>query len=161
MSKEKTANYTPEQTAEIIAAYKAGGTGTTPADFDARDAIVQELCDKYGREKRSVRGKLATEKVYISRTSVSGVTGETPEKKEVIAQRLANAVGTRVINGKEKNLNPSSLEKMNKPELYFLLHVFNEEIVEESEMDESETDKSEMDESETDKSETESEIEES
>jgi len=71
--------------------------------------------------------------VYIARSKASSVTGEKAEKKEDLAKRVAAAFGVEVIEGKEKRLNPASLEKMNKTDLSFLMHRFNAEIVEEAE----------------------------
>lgn len=139
----KVVNYTPEQTLEIVETYTAAGDGMTKDDFDARDAIVKELAKSMKKEVRSIRSKLVNEDVYIARSTVSKVTGETPEKKEVIAARLVAAIGSVTIGGKVKNLNADSLAKANKSDLAILLHVFNEQIVEDAEMDEDENDSQE------------------
>ena len=136
----KTENYTDEQTAAIVSAYKAAGTDLTEEGYKARDAVVAELASEYGKEIRSIRSKLVNEQVYIPKQAKSKVTGDVPEKKDVIAQRIVDAVGIVEIGDRKVSLNADSLAKANKGDLAILFHIFNSEIVEEAEADEAEQD---------------------
>jgi len=75
----KTLNYTPEQTAKMVADYQAGVSV---------DALAQEL----GKTVRSIVAKLSREKVYQAKTYVSK-TGEAPIKKDVHADFIGEALG--------------------------------------------------------------------
>ncbi|MBZ5782159.1 hypothetical protein, partial [Klebsiella aerogenes] len=63
----KNINYTPEQTAQIIADYQAGKS-------------VETIADNLGKTVRSIVAKLSREKVYIKKEYKSK-TGESPVKK--------------------------------------------------------------------------------
>ena len=75
----KTVNYTPEQTARMVADYEAGMTV---------DAIAEAL----GKTVRSVVAKLSREKVYVAK-AYKTKSGETPIKKDVHADFIGNALG--------------------------------------------------------------------
>ena len=75
----KTVNYTPEQTAKMVADYQAGVTV---------DAIATEL----GKSVRSIVAKLSREKVYKAKTYVSK-TGEAVIKKDTVADYIGEALG--------------------------------------------------------------------
>ncbi len=129
MSKAKVENYTPQETQEIVEAYTDCGTEITESAHDKRAQVVKDLAAKFGKSERSIRSKLVTqkdadgEKIYIARAKVSGVTGEKPEKKEVLAARLAAATPFQV--------RADSLEKMNKDTIQAYLTYFNAQIVDE------------------------------
>ena len=75
----KTVNYTPEQTARMVADYEAGMTV---------DAIAEAL----GKTVRSVVAKLSREKVYVAK-AYKTKSGETPVKKDVHADFIGDALG--------------------------------------------------------------------
>jgi predicted transcriptional regulator len=75
----KTVNYTPEQTAQMVADYQAGTT-------------VETIAEKLGKTVRSVVAKLSREKVYVAKTYVSK-TGEAVVKKDAVADYIAEALG--------------------------------------------------------------------
>ena len=75
----KAVNYTPEQTAKMIADYQAGV---------AVESIAQDL----GKTVRSVVAKLSREKVYKAKEYVSK-TGEKPVKKDAWADFIGEALG--------------------------------------------------------------------
>ena len=75
----KTVNYTPEQTAKMVADYQAGVTV---------EAIAQAL----GKSARSIVAKLSREKVYKKKTYVSK-TGEAVVKKDEWADYIGQALG--------------------------------------------------------------------
>ena len=75
----KTLNYTPEQTARMVADYQAGMTV---------DAIAETL----GKTVRSVVAKLSREKVYVAK-AYKTKSGETPIKKDVHADFIGDALG--------------------------------------------------------------------
>ena len=92
----KTVNYTPEQTAKMVADYQAGVSV---------DALAQEL----GKTVRSIVAKLSREKVYQAKTYVSK-TGEAPIKKDVHADYIGMALGLT-------EADTESLTKANKTAL--------------------------------------------
>ena len=89
----KSVNYTPEQTAQIIADYQAGKS-------------VEVIADNLGKTVRSIVAKLSREKVYIKKEYKSK-TGETPIKKDV----HADAIGA-ILRLPENDIE--SLTKANK-----------------------------------------------
>ena len=89
----KNVNYTPEQTAQIIADYQAG-------------LSVDNIAEKMGKTVRSVVAKLSREKVYIKKEYKSK-TGETPVKKDM----HADAIGA-ILRLPENDIE--SLTKANK-----------------------------------------------
>jgi hypothetical protein len=93
---EKAVNYTPEQTAKIIAEYQAG-------------VAVEQIAQAMGKTVRSVVAKLSREKVYVAKQYVSK-TGEKPVKKDV----TADAIGA-ILRLSENDIE--SLTKANKSAL--------------------------------------------
>jgi len=71
---DKTVNYTPEQTAQLVANYKAGAT-------------VETLATMFGKTTRSVVAKLSREGVYQAKGKTSGVTRV---KKSELVDRIAS-----------------------------------------------------------------------
>jgi len=72
---EKKTNYTPEQTAAMVADYQAG-------------VAVEAIAEAVGKSVRSVVAKLSREGVYKAKAYVSK-TGERPIKKDVVADEIA------------------------------------------------------------------------
>ena len=72
-------NYTPEQTAIMVADYQAGIT-------------VESLALTLGKTVRSVVAKLSREKVYIAKTYATK-TGEAVIKKDTVADYIGEALG--------------------------------------------------------------------
>jgi hypothetical protein len=93
---EKAVNYTPEQTAKIIAEYQAG-------------VAVEQIAQAMGKTVRSIVAKLSREKVYVAKQYVSK-TGEKPVKKDV----TADAIGA-ILRLSENDIE--SLTKANKSAL--------------------------------------------
>ena len=89
----KTINYTPEQTAQIIADYQAG-------------LSVESIADNIGKTVRSVVAKLSREKVYIAK-EYKTKTGESAIKKDI----HADAIGA-ILRLPENDIE--SLTKANK-----------------------------------------------
>lgn len=77
MMTDKPVNYTPEQTAQLVANYKAGAT-------------VETLAEMFGKTTRSVVAKLSREGVYQAKNKASGTTRV---KKSELVDRIANRVG--------------------------------------------------------------------
>ena len=75
----KTVNYTPEQTARMVADYQAGMT-------------VETIAESFCKTVRSVVAKLSREKVYVAK-AYKTKSGETPIKKDVHADFIGNALG--------------------------------------------------------------------
>jgi predicted transcriptional regulator len=71
---EKVVNYTPEQTAKMVADYSAGVT-------------VESIAESLGKTVRSVVAKLSREGVYRKKEYVSK-TGEKPVKKDAHAEAI-------------------------------------------------------------------------
>ena len=93
---EKTVNYTPEQTAQIVADYQAG-------------VAVEKLAETLGKSVRSIVAKLSREGVYQKKQYV-GKTGEKPVKKDA----HADAIGA-ILKLPENDIE--SLTKANKSAL--------------------------------------------
>jgi hypothetical protein len=93
---EKAVNYTPEQTAKIIAEYQAG-------------VAVEQIAQAMGKTVRSIVAKLSREKVYVAKQYVTK-TGEKPVKKDV----TADAIGA-ILRLSENDIE--SLTKANKSAL--------------------------------------------
>lgn len=92
----KTVNYTPEQTATIVANYQAG-------------VSVEMIAEAMGKSARSIVAKLSREGVYQKKAYV-GKTGEKPVKKDV----TADAIGAIL---KLSENDTESLTKANKSAL--------------------------------------------
>jgi hypothetical protein len=92
----KAVNYTPEQTAQMVADYSNGIT-------------VEAIAEKFGKTVRSVVAKLSREKVYIAKTYVSK-TGAPVVKKDA----HADAIGA-ILKLSENEIE--SLTKANKTAL--------------------------------------------
>ena len=75
----KAVNYTPEQTAKLVADYQAGVT-------------VETIANELGKTVRSIVAKLSREKVYVAKTYVSK-TGEAVIKKDSVADYIGDALG--------------------------------------------------------------------
>lgn len=88
--------YSAEQSAELVAAYKAAPTAET----------VETFAVKFGKTVKSIVAKLSREGCYQKKEYVSK-TGEKPVKKD----STADAIGT--ILGLSEN-DTSSLAKANK-----------------------------------------------
>jgi len=75
----KAVNYTPEQTARMVADYQAGTS-------------VETIAETFGKTVRSVVAKLSREKVYVAK-AYKTKSGETPIKKDVHADFIGEALG--------------------------------------------------------------------
>jgi len=90
---EKALNYTPEQTAQVVADYLAGVT-------------VESIAENLGKSVRSIVAKLSREGVY-KKKEYTTKTGEPVQKKDM----TADAIG-RILNLSEADTD--SLTKANK-----------------------------------------------
>lgn len=81
-AKEKIVNYTPEMTAEMLAAYALAPTPET----------VKALSEQFGKTTRSIIAKLSREGVYKKAEYVSK-NGEKPETKNAIVEQIAKKLG--------------------------------------------------------------------
>jgi len=99
----KKVNYTPEQTAELVASYQA-------ADSDeSRAKVVSQFAALYGKGPQSNRAKLVSEGVYVAKTYKTK-KGEKPESKALIVAGIAHLLGVDAER-------VESLEKANKTAL--------------------------------------------
>ena len=92
----KTVNYTPEQTAQIVADYQAGVT-------------VEAIALALGKSARSIVAKLSREKVYKKKEYVTK-SGETVIKKDEVSDYIGQALGLN-------EADVTSLTKANKTAL--------------------------------------------
>lgn len=92
----KAVNYTPEQTAKVVADYQAGVT-------------VEAIAAAMGKSARSIVAKLSREKVYVAKVYATK-TGEKVQKKD----ETADAIGA-VLKMTEPEIE--SLTKANKTAL--------------------------------------------
>jgi hypothetical protein len=99
MATTKTVNYTPEQTAKMVAEYTANPSQET----------VEMLAVAMSKTVRSVVAKLSREKVYIAKTYETK-KGEKPVKKD----SMADAIGS-ILQLSEAETD--SLAKANKTAL--------------------------------------------
>lgn len=104
MANAKAVNYTVEQTAEMVEAYKASPNSAT----------VEMLAVKLGKSVRSVIAKLSREKVYIAKVYETK-TGEKPVKKDTVADAIGSIL----------NLSESEVESLAKANKTALQKVFN------------------------------------
>ena len=102
----KSVNYTPEQTASMVADYVANPT----------QATVDTLALNMGKTVRSVIAKLSREKVYVAKVYATK-TGEAVAKKDDLADKLG-----AIVAGTEAEIE--SLTKVNKTMLKKLLDAF-------------------------------------
>ena len=82
MATAKTVNYTPEQTAAMVADYTANPT----------QATVEALAAALGKTTRSIVAKLSREKVYKAK-EYTAKNGEKPVKKDDLADKLSGMFG--------------------------------------------------------------------
>ena len=101
----KTVNYTPEQSAKIVADYLAG-------------VSVADLATAMGKTTRSIIAKLSREKVYKAKEYVTK-TGEAVVKKDALADKMAEVFGLTEAEA-------DSLTKANKTALKKILDKVNE-----------------------------------
>jgi transposase-like protein len=90
---EKTVNYTPEQTAQVVADYLAG-------------VSVESIAEALGKSTRSIVAKLSREGVY-KKKEYTTKTGEPVQKKD----QTADAIGA-ILRLSEADTD--SLAKANK-----------------------------------------------
>lgn len=108
-AKTVTVNYTPEQTAELKAAYVAAKA----EGKDAAAATVATFAEKFGKSVKSIVAKLSREGVYEAKAYVSK-TGEKPVKKDAHADAI----------GKVLNLSEPDTESLTKANKSALVKVF-------------------------------------
>lgn len=92
----KTVNYTPEQTAKMVADYQAGVT-------------VDQIAEALGKSVRSIVAKLSREGVY-KKKEYKTKTGEAVVKKDAWADYIGEALGLT-------EADTESLTKANKTAL--------------------------------------------
>lgn len=92
----KTVNYTPEQTAKMVADYQAGVT-------------VESMAEALGKSVRSIVAKLSREGVYKKKVYKTK-TGEAVVKKDAWADYIGEALGL-------SEADTESLTKANKTAL--------------------------------------------
>ena len=101
---EKTVNYTPKQTAEMIEAYTASPTKAT----------VDLLAEKLGKTARSITAKLSREGVY-KKKEYTTKQGEKPVKKDAHADAIGAVLKlTEAEIDSLTKANKSALEKIFK-----------------------------------------------
>lgn len=111
MPTPKTENYTAAQVQIMRDRYNP------EASQEARDLVVKELADEFGKGIRSIRSKLVNEKLYVKKAAVSKVTGGEAAKKDEMSEKLVSLVGAVMVGDKEKRLNADSVAKMNKTDI--------------------------------------------
>ncbi len=76
---EKQVNYTPEQTAQVVADYQAG-------------VAVEQIAEALGKSVRSIVAKLSREGVY-QKKQYATKTGEPVQKKDSVADAIGAVLG--------------------------------------------------------------------
>lgn len=99
---EKKVNYTEAMTAELVEAYTAADSE------DAREAVIHEKAEAFGKNVKSVRSKLVREKVYVKKT-YKAKDGNPTERKAAIVEDIASALGvaSEVVESLEKATKPA------------------------------------------------------
>jgi len=97
----KVANYTPEQTSALVAAYVASPTQET----------VETLAAQLGKTARSIVAKLSKEGVYVSKAKEAG-------KREMLKAEMVAKIAKLVGKNEEQ---VESLEKATGPALMAVL----------------------------------------
>lgn len=96
MATEKVVNYTEAQVTELVAAYSA-----VAEDEKARNAVVADFAEKFGKTQRSIVAKLVREKVYVSKAVAAG-------KRDMLKSEMISKIAKLV--GREEEVM-ESLEK--------------------------------------------------
>lgn len=94
----KVVNYTPEQTAKVVADYRAGMT-------------VEAIAEAVGKTARSVIAKLSKEGVYVAK-------GKTAGKRDMLKSEMVSEIAKLVGKTDEQ---VESLEKATGPALMAVL----------------------------------------
>lgn len=94
----KVVNYTPEQTAKVVADYRAGVT-------------VEAIAEAVGKTARSVIAKLSKEGVYVAK-------GKTAGKRDMLKSEMVSEIAKLVGKTDEQ---VESLEKATGPALMAVL----------------------------------------
>ena len=97
---EKTVNYTPEQTQQVVADYLQG-------------VSVEQIAESLGKSVRSIVAKLSREGVY-KRKEYATKQGDAPISKDSLADQIAQIVGL-------SEADAESLTKANKSALKAIL----------------------------------------
>ena len=99
----KTVNYTPEQTAKLVEAYKS------MTNDGARAEVIRDFAGMFGKSAASIRAKLSREGVYVK--------AETAGKKGGVKKNdVANAIGAvlQMTDGETDSLAKANLTALNK-----------------------------------------------
>jgi hypothetical protein len=104
----KTVNYTPEQTAAVVADYKAG-------------VSVEQIAAAVGKSVRSVVAKLSREGVYMKK-EYKTKTGDAVVKKDELASEL-------MLLANLTEAEADSLAKANKTALAKLIAIVKANVV--------------------------------
>lgn len=101
----KTTNYTVEQTAELVKAYSAADTQ------EAREQVIEQFAQKFGKGVRSIVAKLSREEVYVKKTAETKGKREGKNKDD-----LAQAIGAvlKLSEGEVDSLTKANLTALDK-----------------------------------------------
>jgi hypothetical protein len=110
----KTVNYTPEMETVMSRMYNS----VREESESCRDDMVKLIAEELQKNERSVRAKLSRMQIYVPKTAVSKVTGDTPAKKLELATQLVAVAGVKA--------DPENVAKMNKLEIMAFLTRFIE-----------------------------------
>ena len=69
---------------------------------EGRDAVVEELAERWDRPKKSIIAKMSKAKYYVAKQNVSKLTGVKPETKEQLVRRLTIKHQGKDLEGLEK-----------------------------------------------------------
>lgn len=104
---QNTLKYTKMQEEELRTTY------TTFTTHSEREEYIERFMSKHNKTKRSVVAKLSKMRIYINRPKTSKVTGDIPETKKQMLDKIAFALG----------INPEKLEGMDKSPKLALLNL--------------------------------------
>ena len=113
--KTKVVNFTPEQTVELVNAYKLADS------TESRKGVVSAYAAKFGKSEASIRMKLVREEVYVKPEAVKvSKTGEAVVSKDDLADKIAKFIPGTV------EADVTSLAKANKRVLNAILKTVSE-----------------------------------
>ena len=106
MATEKTVNYTADQTAELVEAYKVVPT----------DEIVKVFAEKFDKTIRSIIAKLAKEQAYVAKGKEAG-------KRAMLKAEMVTEIA-KLVGKTDEQLE--SLEKATGPALMAVLEALRD-----------------------------------
>lgn len=88
--------YTKEQERELYDSYKEC------ENQEDRERVIEAFASKHNKLKRSVIAKLSKMDIYVTALKISKVTGNIPETKQQLVDRIEKHLGIQGLDGLDK-----------------------------------------------------------